>query len=317
MIIGQITGRGYAAVRYQPTACIVINSPTRDAEIARIVREVWSAPDPSRRLFDALLTDYSTRGKHDGQSLDHWDQGARFQAPAATRLLYYSPDQTAALIAERLDGLDVSEQRTVEGLIRQAVANGVRVEEFIEAVAWSDRPEIRRALRAVMHRTDNPSLFLACRPGADPALRDADLARLVAFIEGLPPEHGPFGRGYDLLIGLARMDPQRARPVYEKFVKGSIQQRNTVCHALREARPAWGCHVLSPLLDDKRDTRWGTYGVNPPANEPRLPIRVCDLAAQTMSGLKPELWFELRGTHEDLDGAIEGIKTQLARMDRK
>ena len=39
--VGQIVGRGYAAVRYQPTACIVINSPTHDAKLRSDVRAAW------------------------------------------------------------------------------------------------------------------------------------------------------------------------------------------------------------------------------------------------------------------------------------
>ena len=38
--IGQIVGRGYQAVRYQPTACIVINSPTHDPKLCAEVKAV-------------------------------------------------------------------------------------------------------------------------------------------------------------------------------------------------------------------------------------------------------------------------------------
>jgi hypothetical protein len=58
--IGQIVGRDYQAVRYQPTACIVLNSPTEDAELCAQVRAIWSSKDPDRKLLDSLLLDYAT-----------------------------------------------------------------------------------------------------------------------------------------------------------------------------------------------------------------------------------------------------------------
>src|SRR5262245_20292749 len=52
--IGQIVGRGYQAVRYQPTACVVLNSPARDPNLRAEVRALWKARDPRRMLFDSL-----------------------------------------------------------------------------------------------------------------------------------------------------------------------------------------------------------------------------------------------------------------------
>lgn len=59
--IGQIVGREYSAVRYQMTACIVINSPVERPKLARAVREIWSAGDARQALLDSLLIDYSVQ----------------------------------------------------------------------------------------------------------------------------------------------------------------------------------------------------------------------------------------------------------------
>lgn len=67
--IGQIVGRSYAAVRYQPTACIVINSPTHDPELASKVRKIWRSEKPREFLFQSLLRDYSSIGIYHGDSL--------------------------------------------------------------------------------------------------------------------------------------------------------------------------------------------------------------------------------------------------------
>ena len=136
VIIGQIVGRAYLAVRYQPTAIIVINSPVEEKALAKAVRDVWSSTNASQRLFDSLLFDYATEGVFNGKSLDGWSIASDLQCQAALRMLYYFPQETAGLIAERLARLDV--RATAEGvtnLIRREVNNGVRTEDFIKAVA--------------------------------------------------------------------------------------------------------------------------------------------------------------------------------------
>ena len=108
MAIGQIVGRGYQAVRYQPTACIVINSPTEDQELRKQVRAIWESKDPRQRLFESLLTDYATVADYvDGESFDIWGMAGDLQCEAAMRLLYYFPKESAPLIAKRLRDLRV------------------------------------------------------------------------------------------------------------------------------------------------------------------------------------------------------------------
>ena len=108
---GQIVGRGYQALRYQPTACIVVNSPVEDANFREHVRKIWSSDDPVRKLLDSLLLDYATEGVPQGPSSDGWSISSSLQSQAALRILYYFPKETAGLISERLRGLDVREDR--------------------------------------------------------------------------------------------------------------------------------------------------------------------------------------------------------------
>jgi hypothetical protein len=107
LAIGQIVGRKYRAVRYQPTACVVLNCPSHDAKLCADVRAIWKAQDARRKLFDSLLADYATEGVFNGKSLDGWSEGSDFQCGAALRLLYYFPKEAAPLLANRLDKLDV------------------------------------------------------------------------------------------------------------------------------------------------------------------------------------------------------------------
>ena len=148
--IGQIVGRPYEAVRYQPTAIIIVNSPTHDPWLCNAVRAVWSSKEPARRLFNSLLMDYSTRGpSEEGKLTAGWEMASTVQCDAALRLLYYFPKDGARLIAKRLRNLDVHPTKGVRELIRTMVANGVRQDEFIRATSWSQEPAIRAAVAAM------------------------------------------------------------------------------------------------------------------------------------------------------------------------
>jgi hypothetical protein len=308
--VGQIVGRGYEAVRYKPTACIVINSPTHDAKLCADVRALWTSKDPARKLFDALLADYATEGIFNGESLDGWDIGSNLQCRAALRLLYYFPKETAPLIAARLDNLDVTRGKGANGYMRRDVANGVRAKDFIDAVAWCQEPAIKSSLAALFKRAEDVAFVLA----ALPAISDAELirGRLEPLVNNLPPEEdGPDGDGYRLLVALGERTPSTAKPVFQRYLRDASPQRcHTVCLALAEAKPPWDSELLGPLLADKRPMDW-TY--EPGKGRSRLPLRVCDAAASTLSKNHPELKFTLAGGHADLDKQIAVIQERLGR----
>jgi len=164
--VGQIVGRPYLAVRYQPTAIVVVTSPVESARVRDRVRTAWAGPDPTRRLFDSLLFDYATEGLFNGDSLDGWDEGSEFQIEAAIRLLYYFPGEAAPLIAARLRSFDVKGTVRGDGSMKREVKNGVRTVDFIKAVRWSKEPVIREALADIAKRTDDPDIkdTLSTRP---------------------------------------------------------------------------------------------------------------------------------------------------------
>jgi hypothetical protein len=166
--IGQIVGRSYSAVRYQPTACVVLSSPAENPKLAKAVRDIWSAPDARKMLLESLLTDYATQGIFNGSSLDGWIIASNLQAHAATRLLYYYPKETAELIGKRLTSLDVSQdlRASVNPLTRDSldssmareVKNGVRETDFIGAVAWCDEPPILVALQSIREHSQDAEI---------------------------------------------------------------------------------------------------------------------------------------------------------------
>ncbi|AWM36925.1 hypothetical protein GobsT_52010 [Gemmata obscuriglobus] len=311
--IGQIVGRGYSAVRYQPTSNIVINSPTHDAELCANVRAIWKSKDPAKKLVDSLLADYATEGIFNGTSLDGWGVGNHFQCGAALRLLYYFPKESVPLIARRLGKLDVAGTPVLSDYMRQCVANGVRAEDFIKAVSWSKEPAIRSAVTDVFKRAEGVPVLRAALPGVE----DKELirGRLESFVKNLPAkESGPYGDGYHLLVELCERTPDTTKAVVQGYLRGAgVQRRLTVCLIFEKVKVPWGTEILAPLLDDNRDTDWGSYPVDPSENEPRLPIRICDAAADTLSHNHPELKFTLRGQHADLDKQIAVMREQLKR----
>src|SRR5437667_3405330 len=102
-----------------------INRPTASHESRDVLRAAWGGKAPGEVLLDSLLTDYATEGIFNGSSLDGWDEGSDYQAAAAVRLLYYSPDEAVPLIAARLKGLDVMARPKGDGSMLRDIKNGV------------------------------------------------------------------------------------------------------------------------------------------------------------------------------------------------
>ena len=99
--------------------------------------------------------------------------GDSMQQESAMRLLYYFPDETEQLIADRLAGLDVrrtgpsasvrATEEELDAYIKRCVKNGVRADNFIESIAWSKRPAIRSALTKIEKSTSDEDILEAIR----------------------------------------------------------------------------------------------------------------------------------------------------------
>ncbi|HEY8503096.1 MAG TPA: hypothetical protein VIL46_00840, partial [Gemmataceae bacterium] len=252
--IGQIVGRRYSAVRYQPTAMIIINSPVHSAELRRRVRAIWSSDDPAQHLLDSLLIDYATEGIFNGRSLDGWSEGSDRQIEAAVRLLYYFPAESVPLIAERLKQMEVARPKDDDGWMLREVANGVRTTDFLKAVSWCKEPAIRKALLDIFHRTDDVYITLAVLPSVQESRADLIIPRLRAMLRKLPEsEDSARGDGYELLIALGRYAGKAAKPDFERYLRdGSLQRRWTMCWVLGKVHREWALEFLTPFLTDKR-----------------------------------------------------------------
>jgi hypothetical protein len=317
VIIGQIVNRPYAAARYQMTACVILNSPTHDPILANEVRDLWSSANPVQHLFDSLVTDFVTEkieypGEHSLPS--QWMRPDDLQCGAAMRLLYYFPKETTNMIALRLRELNVNKRENQN-------VSAVRAVDFIKAVAWSKEPSIRAELRRIFNVTTDPEILTTSIAAMDPSDALAFRARLEQFLSETPntespnPEEGPFGEGYELLVALGKHFGLEAKPAFDRYmVNASLQRRRSMCRVLTEVHGNWSIDLLGPLLDDTRSVAaW--YAVIPDQDEHRLPIRICDEAAETISKNFPKLAFKMAGQHKDLDGQIQKMHSQIARRD--
>ncbi|MDY7108244.1 MAG: hypothetical protein SYC29_06365 [Planctomycetota bacterium] len=307
VVLGQIVNRHYEATRYQPTSCMVINSPTHDPECATILREIWGSDDPARMLFESLMIDLHTRGG--------W-RSTDYQRGAVMRLLYYFPEQSAELIRRRIDAFDVHRIPTTDdrrGAWQERLdANGVDAASFLEAAAAVGHPTITEALLGVVRRTDDPNIFKAClSESVVEAAPDLVFRRMREILTvAPPPERGPFGPEYRVLRAAVLLFPERSRLLFDIYLEhGTLECRRAVIHALNklEAPVPWAVELLQPFLEDRADTGW-EYG----PNYDRKPIRVCDEAARTLIHHVEGATFELEGEPANLDRQIENIRRRIA-----
>ncbi|HEV3344720.1 MAG TPA: hypothetical protein VG125_30365 [Pirellulales bacterium] len=307
--IGQIVGRSYQAVRYQPSGCTVVNSPTHDPDLAAKVRKIWSTQTPRQFLLRSLLRDYSSIGIY-RRTDPLWDVCSRLQCNAALRLLYYYPTETADLIAERLKGLDVRETPTDTFLARE-VENSVRTEPFIRAVSWSRHPAIREAVTELFLKTTDDQILLAALPGiADP---ERIPGRIRPLLEKLPPDEGPiYGLGWKILLAWTQASPETAQQAMQEYIKnGEIQRLQSACAVLSATSPDWKAQFMRPLLDDRRDLKSWSTSETRRVNGREVKIRLCDMAASILAEQDRTLAFKLGGSVEDVDRQIASMRQKL------
>src|SRR5579871_355894 len=326
VIIGQIVGRRYQAVRNQPTGCIVINSPTRYPAIAKAIRAAWSAPDSDKRLLESLLSDYNTKPRpfNSEEFSRKWDSADHLQISAAMRLLYYYTKQIAPKIGKRLEGFQVhwvgpsewigGTEKQLDAYMNRDQANGVRTADFIRAVAWCQEPEIQSALAGIFRRTGDQDILVASVRGMGAGDEPLVRRRIGQFLTGLPTDdvHSTGHPASDLLLALGHYGGEAARPLFENYLKiKSAQRIDTMADVLRKVRREWAVDLLTPFLRDKRTLDWD-YEVTPGQNEPRLPVRVCDAVAKTLAETQQGLTFKKEGSHENLDRQIDQMLLQLS-----
>ena len=109
VLIGQIVNREWNAVRYQPTAIVLVNSPIETPELAKWVRADWAGID-DEGVKNSLLGDLHTTKLEDVSDADRESQLLeRIHSGALVRLRYYFPDTYASLT-----GADLEQRKAFE-----------------------------------------------------------------------------------------------------------------------------------------------------------------------------------------------------------
>jgi hypothetical protein len=117
--VGQIVNRGLMAVRYQPTLCMVINSPVHNLALADAARKDWSGLTP-REHREELVRDALRKP---------------FGAPAALRRLYFYYPDAAELLAKRLLARPWYDDLKLWKFIEQRLVKGEGPEEWRRLIA--------------------------------------------------------------------------------------------------------------------------------------------------------------------------------------
>jgi hypothetical protein len=307
VIIGMVSGRRYQAVRYQPTACIVINSPVKEPRLSDAVRRMWSGRDARRMLFERLMRDLHTRGQG----------SAGIQAGAAMRLLYYFPEMCAPVIVERLRGLDVKAPPDGSGrkVLERYDRNGVPESTLIKAVAWSREPRVVEALRAIARGSDDERIVASAAPAMVGAADAAFLGKLRRLLAKANPGYtypsvGPGG----LLEAVAVVYPDEAEEVFGEYLTaGGKESAINLLGFLRSNRADLAPSLLAPLLDDTSESGQRTEskakfkGVTW-----KLPVRICDRAYVVISRALGDRTASISGTLAEMDERIAELKRRLA-----
>jgi hypothetical protein len=294
VIVGQIVGRRYQAARYQPTAIVLVNSPTHDVMLAKQVRAIWGSTTPSQHLLDSLLLDYS--GGEDSGRLGFGDG-------AALRLLYYFPQRTTNLLVSQLQALDIGK--------------GTGSREFIESLTMCDEPAIREELRNIFERTDNLNVLCAAVRAMDGTRRESARLRLESFLDQLPKqEDGYYDDGHKLLLALGENFGADAKPAFKRYLKGASAQRVvTMTDVLERTRGNWSIELLAPYLSDTRNVGDWVYPSFPADGEKQRQVRLCDAAAVAIAFNFRKLSFNMKGEHKDLDAQIAIMRQRIAAGD--
>jgi hypothetical protein len=109
MLIGQIVSRDLIAVRYQPTAIVMVNSPIETPALADRVKADWAGIG-KEGLKNSLLADLrSAKLEHAPDAETEAYVLVRIHSDALHRLRYYFPDTYASLTGADLEKRNASE----------------------------------------------------------------------------------------------------------------------------------------------------------------------------------------------------------------
>jgi hypothetical protein len=277
VIIGQITNRPYLAAQYQMTACVYINSPIHDKNLASDVRGIWDTDDCRKMLLDSLLIDFNSTDFRNG---------------AALRLAFYFPHESENLFLDFLKDVEIDEspadgESPESSRIRRLEAKNTF--EIVEAMSWSKSHKVRTLLAEIMKTTESLPLFVATLAAIGEDDEPVLFARCDEFLTTSS------NRSRLLLHKMANRFGDRAKDSYVRFLShATLEGKAALCRVLTYDAQRLAPEVLAPLLDDITDVKG--YG------------RICDLAAEAIAKSETHLVFDTNASQEKRDQQIEKIR---------
>lgn len=119
VLVGQIVNRHLCVARYQPSACLVVNSPIETVELAAAVRKDWSGLTEAQHL-ESLLQDVGS----DGYA----------SPPALARLCFYYPEKGEPL-AKKFLSRPLYDYYKVRLFIKGKLLEGESPQKWRQAIA--------------------------------------------------------------------------------------------------------------------------------------------------------------------------------------
>ncbi|MBL9149089.1 MAG: hypothetical protein JNM94_10390 [Phycisphaerae bacterium] len=279
VILGQILNRSYQAVRYQPTACNVVNSPIHTPAIAAYLREAWRGEDSADVLLQSLLNDLRAH---------ETDWSADRVAGAVQRLLYYFPTVAEPIVVALLDGMQGGDRAPLDA-------------DILVAIRFTDRPAILDAMLRAAERTGSHTLVPAI---ATPAVRDFARDRLLRLATNVlenpaPIQLGPFDDSYHTLIAVLQLFPAESERLTKAHLATAPKARAWPIIVALKSAPVptpWAIPFLRPYLDDETATGW-EYG----PNYDRRPYQIRHFAGESIARQISGLTFTPHGENIDPD----------------
>jgi hypothetical protein len=184
---------------------------------------------------------------------------------------------------------------------------------LVSTVSWCKQPEIKALVHDIFAKTDDASVLLAALPGIESTDNTLIRDRIQSFLNEVPSTE-QVDHDYQLLQAAADRLGSASSPMFDGFLKnGNPDRCYTVTQVLRGTRDPWAIDILRRLLSDRRNIGDYTYATGKSDDGPRLPIRVCDVAAQVLADTRPNLKFMLEGQYSDLDKQIAVMQKALLK----
>jgi len=288
VILGMITNRAYNAVRYQPTACNVVNSPSNSKRLASAVRQLWPDDSASEVLLEQLKNEFNVESQ---------------KASAAVRLLYYFPDSGLPLVLKEVKAID-------------KISEFYRA-DFLGAIAWKDDESLRDEIVELIENTENRELVASALSAivgdaADEALR----LKLIRMILADLKEYG-YGTttSVTLVTRLLSIYPEQQEVSLKKLFETDKLSGPLVCRTLY-GMEKFPVEPLVPLLGWNEEGI-GQYIVDGAGVHEKLrqdhyqTYRICDNVYELISrqlGFKKAV---CTGSRKDMDAKILALHERL------